>query len=249
MLKGMKYNGRIISSERDLLKFFYKTCRIRFLIGQSICWPNSDEMIGRVTFAISDEELINAFYNMERALEKLEDKEDYIIRFNKIEDQSQMARIKIDGWRNAYDKIIASKYLKALDYEEQTQRYYRSFDEYKDLVLVAVKGKEVLGYSCFDLKEKSFKYDSELVSLYVKKDILNNGIGTNLLNETIKELRSKNKKSMIVWCLSDNQPALKFYEKNGGIRSEEKMVKIGNEIYKEYGYYFDLEKLDNENSF
>ena len=248
-IKGMKYNGRIISSERDLLKFFYKTGRIRFLVGQSICWPNSDEMIGRVTFAISDEELINAFYNMERALEKLEDKEDYIIRFNKIEDQSQMARIKIDGWRNAYDKIIASKYLKALDYEEQTQRYYRSFDEYKDLVLVAVKGKEVLGYSCFDLKEKSFKYDSELVSLYVKKDILNNGIGTNLLNETIKELRSKNKKSMIVWCLSDNQPALKFYEKNGGIRSEEKMVKIGNEIYKEYGYYFDLEKLDNENSF
>ena len=41
----------------------------------------------------------------------------------------------------------------------------------KDLVLVAVNNDEVLGYSCFDIKEDE-KYDSELVSLYIKPDHL-----------------------------------------------------------------------------
>ena len=61
---------------------------------------------------------------------------------------------------------MASKYLNSLDYDSQTQRYVSSFDEYKDLVFVAVRGDEVLVYSCFIPEDK--KYDSELVSLYVR---------------------------------------------------------------------------------
>ena len=248
-IKGMKYNGRIISSERDLLKFFYKTCRTRFLVGQSISWPYEEELIGRVSYAIDLTILINALYNMGRALEKLDSKVDYIIRYNRLEDQSQMARIKINGWQNTYDQIIASKYLKGMDYEEQTQRYYRSFDEYKNRVLVAVKGNEVLGYACFDPKEKAFKYDSELESLYIKNSEHNKGIGTALFKEVSKELLANGRKNMIVWCLVDNTNAINFYENLGGIISETKMAQIGDEKYEEYGFYFDLEELDKEDSF
>ena len=60
----MKYKGRIISTERDLLKFFYKTSRIRFLVGQSISWPYEDELVGRVSYAIDINILVNALYNM-----------------------------------------------------------------------------------------------------------------------------------------------------------------------------------------
>ena len=248
-IKGMKYKGRIISTERDLLKFFYKTGRIRFLVGQSISWPYEEELIGRVSFAIDKTVLINAFYNMGRALEELEAKEDYIIRFNRIEDQEQMAHIKIDGWRGTYDGIIASKYLKGMDYQEQTERFCRSFEEYKNRVLVAVKGKEVLGYSCFDPKERSDKYDSELESLYIKNTEHHKGIGTSLFKETAKELYSQGRRNMIIWCLKGNDHAIKFYEKLGGIRSETKMAVIGGETYEEYGYYFDLEQIDKDGSF
>ena len=82
----MKYNNRIISTERDLLKFIYKTCRIRFLVGQSISWPYENELVGRITYSISDEDLIDSFYKISEAIEKLEEKEDYIIRYNVIED-------------------------------------------------------------------------------------------------------------------------------------------------------------------
>lgn len=157
-----------------------------------------------------------------------------------------MARIKVDGWRNAYDNIVSSKYLKKLNYEEQTKRYIASFEEYKDLVLVAVKNKEVLGYSCFNPQNE--KYDAELVSLYIKPDYLNQGIGTTLFKETAKELGEQNKKNMIVWCFKDNQNARVFYEDLGGKVVEEKIVTIGDETYEEVGYYFDINRL-NENPF
>lgn len=242
-VKGMKYKDMIINSEKDLLVFFYRTSRTRFLVGQSISWPYENEMVGRVTFALEDSRIITALANMNRALQLLVKGEDYIIRKNELKDQEQMARIKIDGWRTAYDKIVASKYLNALDYEAQTQRYISSFEEYKDLVLVAVKENEVLGYSCFALNDKSGKYDSELVSLYVKTEQAGRGIGSNLLIETAKELLDQGKHNMIVWCLSDNKNAIKFYEGLGGVNVETKDAKIGDEYYKEYGFYFDLETV------
>ncbi len=246
-IKGMKYDGEIINTERDLLKFFYKTCRIRFLVGQSISWPYEDELIGRVTTAFDDDKMITAFKNMHNALKLLKTKDDYIIRKNELKDQAQMAKIKIDGWTDTYDKIIASKYLKTLDYKKQTERYIASFEEYKDLVFVAVRDDEILGYSCFHLSDKSGNFDSELVSLYIKPSEKRKGIGTNLLKETAKELLSKGKTNMIIWCLSDNKDAIKFYEKLGGKKVIEKDAKIGDELYKEYGFYFDLKKVLDKN--
>lgn len=242
-IKGMKYKDMVINSEKDLLIFFYRTSRTRFLVGQSISWPYENEMVGRVTFALEDSKIITALANMNRALQLLGKAEDYIIRKNELKDQAQMARIKIDGWRTAYDKIIAAKYLNELDYDAQTQRYISSFEEYKDLVLVAVRDNDVLGYSCFSLTDKTGKYDSELVSLYVKAEESGRGIGSNLLIETAKELLDQGKHNMIVWCLSDNHNAIKFYENLGGINVEMKEAKIGDEYYKEYGFYFDLETV------
>lgn len=246
-VRGMKYKNMVINTERDLLTFFYRTYRTRFLVGQSISWPYPNELVGRVTFAIEDNLIISALSQMNQSLHLLKPGEDYIIRKNLEKDQEQMAHIKIDGWRTAYDKIVASKYLNSLDYDSQTQRYLSSFDEYKDLVFVAVRGDEVLGYSCFMPEDKDKKYDSELVSLYVKKKESGRGIGSNLLISTAKELYSLGRKNMIVWCFSDNKNAISFYEGLGGLKVEEKMAKVGDEAYLEYGFYFDLEKISLEN--
>ena len=241
-IKGMKYKNNIINTEKDLLKFFYETSRTRFLVGQSISWPYKDELVGRVTFALENEEIINALKNMNIALSKLTKGDEYIIRKNELRDQEQMAKIKVDGWQSAYDKIVSSRYLNKLDYKTQAERYIQSFEEYKDLVLVADKNSEILGYACFNLK-KNDKYDSELVSLYIKPSEIGKGIGTALFKETAKELLEQDKKNMIVWCFKDNEKAIKFYKKLGGKNIETKTVKIGEDYYEEYGFYFDLESF------
>ena len=240
-IKGMKYKGEEIISERDLLTFFYKEHRIRFLIGQSISWPYKDELIGRLTTALPDDLMINTFKKMNDSLLKLEERDNYVIRKNELKDQEQMAHINIDGWKDTYDKIIASKYLKQLDYKRQTERYIASFDEYKDLVFVADRDDEVLGYACFLPYDASHNCDAELKSLYIKKDEQGKGIGTKLLNVVLKELKVIGKRNMIVWCLPDNTKAIEFYQKHGGKKVIEKDTKIGEKVYHQYGYYFDLE--------
>ena len=179
-------------------------------------------------------------FNIYKAILLLTEKDDYTIRKNIYEDQEQMARIKVDGWKNAYDSIISSAYLKSLNYDEQTDRYRASFDEYKDLVFVAVRKDEVLGYACFNPIPNVDQFDSELVSLYIKTSEIGKGIGTSLFLETCKELVSLGKKNMVVWCLSDNENAIKFYKKLGGKIVKTKDAKIGNKYYKEYGFYFQL---------
>lgn len=241
-VKGMKHKGKIINTERDLLQFFYDTSRTRFLVGQSISWPYKEELVGRISFSIDDEKLINGLKNMHYALKELTPKDEFVIRKNELKDQEQMAHIKVDGWKNAYDRIIASNYLNSLDYEQQTERYINSFEEYKDRVLVAVRGDEVLGYSCFDMNKNDIS-ESELVSLYIKPSETKKGIGTALFKETCKEMLSSGKKNMLLWCLSDNDNAIEFYKKLGGKIVETKDAKIGDEIYKEYGFYFNLSKF------
>ena len=248
-LKGKTFNGSIIKTEKDLLEFFYKTCRIRFLIGQSISWPYKNELIGRVTFAGEEDELINALTLMHQALEQLKTENSYEIRLNRIEDQEQMAHIKVDSWNKTYKNIIAPEYLASLNYKEQTARYLESFEEYKNNVLVAINKDtdKVVGYACFNTNENEFVdiTDCELVSLYLDPNYQNKGIGKSLFRETIKILRGYNKRYMLIWCLKENKKAIKFYEKLGGIKHTEKLAKIGNKVYPEYGFIFDISKFKN----
>lgn len=238
-IRGMKYKGKAIRTDEDLLRFFYATSRTRFLVGQSISWPY-DELVGRITFSLEEEKLIRGITNIHNAILLLEPKDDYIIRKNIYADQEQMARIKVDGWKTAYDSIVSSSFLNSLNYEEQTKRYQASFEEYKDLVFVAVRRNEVLGYACFNPMPNIDWFDSELVSLYVKPGETGKGIGTSLFLETCKHLASLGKKNMVIWCLSDNEKAIQFYQELGGSIVKTKKAKIGNKYYKEYGFYFHL---------
>ena len=54
---------------------------------------------------------------------------------------------------------------------------------------------------------------------------------------------NQGKQNMIVWCLSENKNAINFYKKLGGKIVVEKDAKIGDELYKEYGFYFDLRDI------
>ena len=239
-IKGMKYKGNTIRTEKDLTIFFYGTSRTRFLVGQSISWPYKDELVGRVSYAVDEDKLIKGMLNIHNSVLLLEPKDDYIIRKNEFKDQRQMARIKVDGWKNAYDLIISSDYINSLNYDEQAERYEASFEEYKDSVLVAVKGEEVLGYACYNTTPNEDDFQSELVRLYIKPSETGRGIGTSLFKETCKELRDLVKNNMIVWCLHDNEEEIRFYEGLGGKIVKEKQVKIGGRTYNEYGFYFQL---------
>lgn len=244
-LKGKLFRGNPIKTEKDLLEFFYRTNRIRFLIGKSISWPYPNELVGRVTFAHEDKDLINALVLMNESLQQIVVENSYEIRLNRLEDQEQMAQVKVNSWKKTYQNIIDSNYLSTLNYEEQAKKYIESFEEYKNCVLVAIEkeSNKVIGYSCFDTNENEYA-DCELVSLYLEPKYTQKGIGKSLFRETIKNLKGYNKRYMLLWCLKENKQAIQFYQKLGGIKHTEKMARIGNKVYPEYGYIFDINKFD-----
>ncbi len=63
--------GRIISNEKELLKYMYEQEKIKLILGQSISWPNKEQLVGRVTTALSREDLIDHFGAMNKCLRKL----------------------------------------------------------------------------------------------------------------------------------------------------------------------------------
>lgn len=71
-LKNKKSDyGRIITNEQELLKYMYEQEKIKLILGQSISWPNEEELMGRVTTALSREDLVKYFGVMNKCLRKL----------------------------------------------------------------------------------------------------------------------------------------------------------------------------------
>jgi aspartate/methionine/tyrosine aminotransferase len=64
-------NGRVISNEKELLKYMYEQEKIKLILGESISWPNEEQLVGRVTTALPREDLVEHIGAMNRCLRKL----------------------------------------------------------------------------------------------------------------------------------------------------------------------------------
>jgi len=62
--KNKKYKKYLIRSEKDLLCFLYEYGNIRFITGEAMCWPDSEQLIGRITYSINTEDLKIALNNL-----------------------------------------------------------------------------------------------------------------------------------------------------------------------------------------
>ncbi len=66
------------------------------------------------------------------------------------------------------------------------------------------------------------------------------GVGKTLFKFVFNKFKSKNRTTMVVWCLKDNEPAKKFYLKMSGKIQKEKLVKIGEKEYQEVGFIYNF---------
>lgn len=58
----------IINSEKELLNYLYINCGVKFLIGQSIAWPNKHEIIIRISYSLNVKKLIDAYLKINIAI-------------------------------------------------------------------------------------------------------------------------------------------------------------------------------------
>lgn len=70
-LKDKEADGRIITSEIELLKYMYEQEKIKIILGQSISYPNEEQLIGRVTTALERRDIVDHIGAMNKCLRKL----------------------------------------------------------------------------------------------------------------------------------------------------------------------------------
>ena len=71
-LKGKKYGNKVIENDYDMLEYFYIKGKVVYIMGESVNWSNSDELIGRINFALTKKALINNMKIITTSVRELE---------------------------------------------------------------------------------------------------------------------------------------------------------------------------------
>ena len=137
-----------------------------------------------------------------------------IIRNIEYNDIPSVVDIQMNGWKEAYKGIIDDDILDAMDREVKIKKMEGNYQD--EPFIVAVLDNEVIGFSRYvydNHYSPDYPIDCEIVALYVKPELKYQGIGTKLFNYIVYECKKLDKKKMIIWCLKENYPSRKFYEK------------------------------------
>ena len=79
-------------------------------------------------------------------------------------------------------------------------------------------------------------YQGELYAIYVLDSYQGAGTGRALMMAVVEELARRGMDSMLLWVLSENAPARRFYERMGGQFIEQRQFELGGAILDEAGY-------------
>ena len=78
-------------------------------------------------------------------------------------------------------------------------------------------GDKVAGYANYGRnRARSLFYDGEIYELYLRPEYQGLGFGRRLFTAARRDLAQSGLKSLVVWALSDNEPAVGFYRTLGG---------------------------------
>ncbi|WP_226529383.1 GNAT family N-acetyltransferase [Metabacillus niabensis] len=155
----------------------------------------------------------------------------YIIRSAEEKDAKCLSdvRVKIDGETENMDREKGEAFIDKVGFIQVIKEDTASE---KNLFLIAEINGEIVGFSRCEgntLKRTSHKVE---FGVCVLKDYWGNGIGQNLLKESIFWADSNDIKKINLSVLETNQKAIKLYEKYGftveGILKNDKILSDGN---------------------
>ena len=148
----------------------------------------------------------------------------------------------INSWLNTFSNMYiyrkANLGIKLID--EKKERNILNQDE-NDNIFVCEENNKILGVIRFGKpSDNSETYNSEIHALYVEPSLKGKGIGTKLFEFAKKYFIEKNTTSMIIWCLKNNLPSIKFYEKMGGSIASTRKATVHNIEVEEVGFSYKL---------
>lgn len=142
---------------------------------------------------------------------------DYKIRWAQEKDAQALGELHTASWQAAYKGIIPTEVLNNLDAERRAQKFKEAIKENKEETAVLLLDNKVVGFITLGKnRDKDYGPDTgEIWGIYLHPDYYNQGLGSELIQWGIKELKKRGYKKITLWVLKNNVSSRKFYEKNG----------------------------------
>lgn len=163
------------------------------------------------------------------------------------EDSYSIAKLIVESWQTAYRGLIDDNYLNTLSIPDRVIGWEKNIlsQNKNNHIYVYEEDNKILGVIRFGKPDdESSNYNSEIHVLYVEPSLKRFGIGTKLFNFAKTYFVKQNTTNMIIWCLKNNLPSIKFYEKMGGSIVSSRKAFIHNIELEEVGLSYNL-KSDN----
>ncbi|MGW0902954.1 N-acetyltransferase family protein [Streptomyces sp. NPDC002853] len=135
-------------------------------------------------------------------------------------DVPAVAAIRVTGWKSAYAGIVPRSFLDDMTVEADIQQLRQHFKGAKEgatnLVAVDPRGR-VVGWACLGPLGGggTSATRGELYALYVQPSLTGSGIGRILLDAVHAHARADGFDLVLLWVLTDNSGARRFYERAG----------------------------------
>jgi ribosomal protein S18 acetylase RimI-like enzyme len=160
-----------------------------------------------------------------------------MIRSATLKDAQAIARVHVSSWRSTYRGMLPDDFLASLSESNYAERWKRVISDGASKVYVAEEGPDVVGFASGG-RERAGEpgYEGELYAIYVLDSAQRHGFGRDLVRASVGGLREMGLGDMIIWVLSDNQPARAFYERLGGVFVRSQPITIGAATLEEVSY-------------
>jgi len=152
------------------------------------------------------------------------------IRRAKPTDATAVAETHDEAWRTAYRGIIPGSELEKLISRRGPVWWESAIRKGSRIALLAF-GDRVAGYANYGRnRARSLFYDGEIYEIYLRPEFQGLGFGRRLFTAARRDLAQSGLKSLVIWALSDNEPAVEFYRALGGKAVARSSERFGDRV-------------------
>jgi ribosomal protein S18 acetylase RimI-like enzyme len=154
------------------------------------------------------------------------------VEYAKREEIYEVAAFLDECWRAEYTKIADADFLGDMTVAERSRFLLGRFDNGLSQFLIVRDDKMMIGASVFGKSfTDGYPDDGEISAIYLHHDYIGKGYGHALFSKIEQELFSAGYMHIVLDVLSQNNRAVRFYEKHGYANVDERFVKLGAKDY------------------
>lgn len=164
-----------------------------------------------------------------------------LIREANPADAPGIARVHVDSWRTTYNGLMPEHIIASRSYEYRERMWARILTEQAEtFVCVAEEEGEIVGFvSGGSNRDVDSVYKGELHAIYILETQQGKGIGRGLTTALVSCLVQQGYTSMLLWVLTGNRQARRFYEALGGKKVAQRQEEMEHAVLDELAYGWD----------